>query len=153
MPTEELNSDTAKFYAEALLTIGHPFHTNAVRATAEDLKRWCKGCEMPDHTYLSAEGQAAKLVQTARETWVDGWPKDGGTAKLYALFRQIFTPAPKADNQFIDWNNEPCVCGSGRKFRDCCKLKPAAEVDALRVEGERKDRERAAARQKSERVQ
>ena len=121
---DHLTFDQAIGFAERLQTIGHPYGKGAVLATAEDLMEWCKGVILPGGAFLTAEGQAEKLIRRAREEWTDGWPEKGGTAKLYELFRKLFVAPVKPGNAFIDYANEPCICGKPKKFKDCCQVKP-----------------------------
>jgi len=90
----ELPWDEAKRIAAALQTIGHPYADSALKATASDLVKWCKGSFERDpngHPRIwTPEDQAEWLVAEARVTWEGGWPEKGGTAKLYALFREKF---------------------------------------------------------------
>jgi uncharacterized protein YchJ len=121
--SDKLTFELAIGFAERLTTIGHPYGKGAILATAEDLMEWCTGVILPGGTRLTAEGQAAKLIREARVSWSDGWPDKGGTAKLHELFRKLFAPKVKPGNGFTDYDNEPCICGEPKKFKDCCKPK------------------------------
>jgi hypothetical protein len=85
----ELNIDDATALAGSLANIGHPRMQAAINATAFCLVKWCKGAIIDGLVY-SPERQAQELVQRACETWTEGWPVRGGTAKLLALFRELY---------------------------------------------------------------
>lgn len=119
--------------ARRLTTIGHPFQEAAIDATAGDLMDLCKGT-IRNGRIVQPQEQAELLIQEIRQ-WDTGWPDRGGTRRLYDQFRSMFrTDLP--ENAFIDFDNEPCICESGRKFRNCCKGKAwddgTADLDAFR---------------------
>ena len=114
---DTLDFKMARELATRLSTIdGFPRFEAAIIATAEDLGRWCKGAFVGGRI-VTAEAQADWLVTEAREKW-ETWQ---GTKALLTLFRSKYTPEVKPGNGFVDYANMPCVCGSGRKFRDCCQ--------------------------------
>jgi hypothetical protein len=88
----DLTLEVARELAGSLVTIGHPYAQAAVNATALDLMKWCKG-RLLDGRIVTPEKQAEDLVDVAR-AWPEGWPEKGGTAKLRALFVEMF-PAPE----------------------------------------------------------
>jgi hypothetical protein len=114
----QLSRDYAVELAESLTTIGHPRFKAAIDATAEDLIRWCHG-GIKDNIVWNASQQASYLVRQAR-LWEDGWPERGGTARLRELFERLFKPKRPPSNALVDYSEEPCVCGSGKKFGLCC---------------------------------
>jgi hypothetical protein len=101
----ELKWEAAQSLAASLTTIGHPFQTPAIQATAQDLMRWCTGA-IRDGRAITAEQQAATLVNEARMTW-DGWPEKGGTKQLFALFQQLFGPAESLAAEFRAYETPP----------------------------------------------
>jgi hypothetical protein len=86
---DELTMPVALQLAQALTAIGHPRIAGAIEGTAEDLIRWCTGSIL-DNVVWPAEAQARWLVREAKETWDEGWPDKGGTAKLRSLFLAKF---------------------------------------------------------------
>lgn len=122
----DLDWELAQTLAGALLTIGHPYSDAAVKATALDLLKWCKGSTLDGREWTPAR-QAQWLVDEARN-WDEGWPDKGGTRKLRNLFLSKFPPQGfQPGNQVVDWANQPCVCGRDKKFKDCCYGKPLFE--------------------------
>jgi hypothetical protein len=118
---DQLKFEVAQALARSLTTIdGFPRFDEALTATAEDLVRWCKGAFIEGKQW-SAESQAYWLVTEAREKMADRWQ---GTGALLAIFNQKFVKPVKSSNEFIDYSNEPCICGSGERFRLCCQGKP-----------------------------
>lgn len=85
----ELSFSVAQNLAASLITIGHPYQQAAINATAMDLVRWCNGI-LANGVRIDPEKQAQNLVDAARTNWEDGWPSQGGTARLYTLFREMF---------------------------------------------------------------
>lgn len=91
----DLDFDDALQCASQLTTIGHPFSTAAINATAMDLVSLCKGV-IRDGRAISPAMQASQLVTAARMGWEEGWPDRGGTHKLKRLCQELFDPAPEA---------------------------------------------------------
>lgn len=118
---EELDVGIAVELASRFKTIpGFPWDT--VEFIAGYLIDWCTGAEL-DGKYWTPEIQARWLVGLAGKEW-DKWQSP---AKLFKLFQAKFNPGPpplKPGNAVVDWANEPCCCGSGVKFKDCCQGKP-----------------------------
>lgn len=126
---DELNFDRALELARRLKTIpSFPWDDDNILATAQDLMRWCKGA-FPGGAAWSADDQADWLVTEARENW-EKWRS---TAELHAMFKSRFAPQPKSGNAAIDFANEPCVCGSGERFRVCCMGKSMPPIDLAAV--------------------
>lgn len=49
-----------------------------------------------------------------------------------------YTPAASSKNSDpTPSRNEPCTCGSGRKFKKCCMV-PKLQLEALKVKSERR---------------
>jgi hypothetical protein len=66
---QQLDSNVAQKLASSLKSIkGLSFDADVVRATAEDLVRWCRGCTL-DGVSWSPEDQAQYVVTEAREKW------------------------------------------------------------------------------------
>lgn len=131
---DELTMELAIKLAESLTTIGHPRMAGAILATAQDLLEWCTGAILKGAAWSPAR-QAQWLVDTARRDWAEeGWPERGGTGRLRDLFRKKFLPDVKPGNTFVDYANEPCICGRPKKFRDCCqrKIDPDDPLEELR---------------------
>jgi len=111
--------DQALAFARTLTLIpDFPRFEEALMATAEDLVNWCKGAFIEGIVW-APESQAAWLVREARRKMT----KWTGTAELLAIFHQKFPSIVKPGNGFVDYSNEPCICGSGKKFKDCHKGK------------------------------
>ncbi len=107
-----LSYEAALAYARRLKLIpGFPYDEEAVKASAEDLQRWCRGARLGLTTY-SPEQQAYWLVNEAREQWTE-WL---GTAALLALFRAKFVPPVPASNEAKSLGpKRPVLC---RKCKD-----------------------------------
>lgn len=54
--------------------------------------------------------------------------------KLYKAWKKEFAPEPKIKIG----RNDPCPCGSGRKYKHCCLNKPKSELDQIESAQERK---------------
>lgn len=122
---EVLKLERARALARSLTTIdGFPRYEEAIEATAEDLVRWCRGVDI-DGKYWPPERQAYWLVTEARENMADRWES---TAALLAMFNKKFAKPVRVGNAFVDYSKEPCICGSGKKFKDCCQGKTPQEI-------------------------
>jgi hypothetical protein len=118
---DELSAEVALELARSLKTVkGFPWDADTAKATAEDLMRWCKGA-IVNNLVWPAEAQARWLITQARENW-DEWK---GTPELKRLFSGKFAPVVVVPgNAVTDYSVMPCICGSEKKFKDCCQGKP-----------------------------
>lgn len=88
----DLEFPVAMSLATSLTTIGHPPHSEAIRFTAMDLIKECRGGFFDGRPW-SPEQQAEEIVEEIRTTWTK-WP-EGGTGQLLNLIRTRFPkPAP-----------------------------------------------------------
>ena len=77
--------------------------------------------------YASDRGDAADAAQLL-ERAEDEEEGDGEDAERVALLRQ-FAPA-KVAGAVRAGRNDPCPCGSGRKYKQCCLARPSGVPDA-----------------------
>ena len=90
-PKDILPLEVAVKVAGSLTVAGHPRNQDAINATAMQLIRLCKGCQINGQSW-NPEQQAEELVRLVTEEWGDGWPERGGSKRLQDLYRSKFIP-------------------------------------------------------------
>lgn len=98
----------------------------------DGLMRAAVGCALACQDFATALGSFRQAMPATAPNFLRDMPLDEDLlrAMTYAMFRDIWKilprpdhgwrplPAPKAER------NAPCICGSGRKFKQCCGQGP-----------------------------
>jgi hypothetical protein len=93
----------------------------------DDLKRACEG--HPVEEWRRKEFEPFGDVVAELSHWAGFQPKKQRAADEFQLAAWSDTPVR---NPFRDvGRNDPCPCGSGKKFKKCCLGKPEAELQAV----------------------